>query len=116
MKTALAISLLSALCLCFSHGWESELYDAARNPLPSLNFDSDKLIQDFSYAGYQRGEQQIPTVAGPVFNAATGYSADPTGSTDSTTAIQNAIDAAATAGGDGLPEKIRLAGRKGDRT
>jgi polygalacturonase len=116
VKTALAISLLSALCLCFSHGWESELYDAARNPLPSLNFDSDKLIQDFSYAGYQRGEQQIPTVAGPVFNAATGYSADPTGSTDSTTAIQNAIDAAATAGGDGLPEKIRLAGRKGDRT
>ncbi len=63
------------------------------------NFDSDKLIQDFSYAGYRRGEVTVPDVAGPVFDVVSGYGADPTGNVDSTTAIQNAIDAAETAGG-----------------
>ncbi|MDF1859281.1 MAG: glycosyl hydrolase family 28-related protein [Verrucomicrobiales bacterium] len=79
--------------------WESPLYDAGWSPVPALDFYTDKLIQDFSYAGYHRGEQSIPDVAGPVFHVVNDYGADPTGVNDSTAAIQAAIDAAELAGG-----------------
>jgi uncharacterized repeat protein (TIGR02543 family) len=79
--------------------WRSTLFpENWQRPGESVSFTSDKLIQDFSYAGYKRGEQAIPNVVGPVFNVTT-YGADATGVTDSTVAIQNAINAAATAGG-----------------
>ncbi|MEX2581620.1 MAG: DNRLRE domain-containing protein [Verrucomicrobiales bacterium] len=81
------------------HAWESPLYDASWSPTPALEFETDKLVQDFSYAGYHRGERQIPDVEGPIFDAVSGFGADPTGATDSTTAIQQAIEAAAQAGG-----------------
>ena len=92
---------LLAACLGTNslYAWESELYGPDWSPLPAANYDTDKLIQDFSYAGYHRGEKAIPVVAGPVFDAVAGYGADPTGSVDSTDAIQNAIDAAETMGG-----------------
>src|SRR6185369_2084263 len=60
----------------------------------------NKLIQDFSYAGYKAGEQPLPAVSGPLFDVtAAPYNADKTGTTDSTIAIQNAINAAQSAGG-----------------
>lgn len=100
MKVASSILLLAACIGAISlYAWESELYGPDWTPTPVALFDSDKLIQDFSYAGYHRGEKAIPNVAGPVFDAVAGYGADPTGSVDSTDAIQNAIDAAETAGG-----------------
>ncbi|MFU8805678.1 MAG: glycosyl hydrolase family 28-related protein, partial [Bradymonadaceae bacterium] len=86
-----------------ARAWESSLYPGdwtppeARQAPPS--FETDKLIQDFSYAGYRRSEVAIPTVAGPIFDVVEGYGADPTGGLDSTAPIQSAIDAAAEAGG-----------------
>ncbi len=82
-----------------SSTWRSELYPESWTPPDaSVAFYTDKLIQDFSYAGYRRGEEPIPMITGPVFDV-TDYGADPTGGTDSTAAIQAAINAAASAGG-----------------
>jgi hypothetical protein len=85
-----------------AHGqasWRSTLYPQNwQPPASSASFATAKLIQDFSYAGYRRGEESIPTVTGPIFDV-TSYGADPGGSSDSTKAIQNAINAAAAAGG-----------------
>ncbi len=78
--------------------WRSTLYPENWEPLAALRFESDKLIQDFSYAGYRRGEIEIPAVRGPVFDVL-AHGADPTGETDSTNAIQAAINAAAAVGG-----------------
>lgn len=67
---------------------------------PTANFQSGAFMQDFSYAGYRAGNEDPPHISGPewiVTNAP--YHADPTGSTDSTNAIQNAINAAGAAGG-----------------
>ncbi len=95
--------LLAAALVCVhvprASAWESVLYDSSWTSPPTASFETGKLIQDFSYAGYRRGEQPLPSIAGPVFNAVSGYGADPTGTADSTVEIQNAIDAAAAAGG-----------------
>ncbi len=84
-------------------GWQSELYDDAWvSPETSdspPSFEDDKLIQDFSYAGYHRSEVQLPEVRGPVFDAVDDFSADPSGEEDTTVEIQAAIDAAADEGG-----------------
>ncbi len=82
-----------------SEFWRSELYpENWQRPDASASFYDDKLIQDFSYAGYKRGEEPIPDVTGPIFDVVR-YGADPTGNSDSTAAIQAAIDAAERAGG-----------------
>jgi hypothetical protein len=78
--------------------WRSVLYPADWQPPAKASFYQDKFIQDFSYAGYQRGESAIPRSGGPVFDVRT-YGADPTGAADSTAAIKAALDAASTAGG-----------------
>jgi len=78
--------------------WRSALYPADWSPPEDRRFETDKLIQDFSYAGYRRGEVKLPVFGGPRFDA-TAFGADPTGTADSTAAIQAAIDAAAFAGG-----------------
>lgn len=77
--------------------WRSALYPATWAP---GHADADgRFLHDFSYAGYHRGEAEPPIIAGPIYNAVLGYGADPTGTTDSTAAIQSAIDAAGIAGG-----------------
>lgn len=94
-------AVASFLIPAVGHGqtWRSTLYpENWQRPGESVSFYNDKLIQDFSFAGYKRGEEAIPSIAGPVFNVTT-YGADPTGATNSTVAIQNAINAAAAAGG-----------------
>ncbi|MGL5019699.1 MAG: glycosyl hydrolase family 28-related protein, partial [Luteolibacter sp.] len=78
--------------------WRSVLYPENWQPPEQASFYQDKFIQDFSYAGYRRGETAIPRIAGPVFDVTT-YGADPTGSADSTAAIRAALAAARTAGG-----------------
>lgn len=63
-------------------------------------FETGRFLADFSYAGYRSGAVPLPQVTGPIFHAAAApYHADPTGTTDSTAAIQAAIDAAGAAGG-----------------
>jgi hypothetical protein len=79
--------------------WRSSLYPTNWAPPTTASFENAAMIQDFSYAGYRRGETDLPWVEGPIFNAVTGYGADPTGANDSTIAIQNAINAAASSGG-----------------
>lgn len=80
--------------------WRSELYPETGYDPSSADLETDKVVQDFSFAGYRRGEADIPDVAGPVFDAAAApFLADPAGATDATAAIQSAIDAAGAAGG-----------------
>lgn len=80
--------------------WESALYGPGWVATPALSFESDKILQDFSFAGYRRGEAPLPVnPPGLTYNAVTGYGADPTGAADSTVAIQNAINAASSVGG-----------------
>jgi hypothetical protein len=74
------------------------LYPKDWAPPAAQKFETDKFLQDFSYAGYHRGEAELPHPAGLVFDV-TSYGADATGANDSTVAIQKAIDAAAASGG-----------------
>jgi PKD repeat protein len=70
-------------------GWTPEFTDGA-----------GRFLHDFSYSGYQKGEMALPvSFALPVFDAVTGYGADNTGTTDATSAIQAALNAAGSAGG-----------------
>lgn len=94
--------LLSVGSLLPAAPWRSELYpEDGYNP-SSVNLETGKVLQDFSYAGYRRGEAPLPAPAGPVFDVtAPPYSADPSGLSDATAAIQAAIDAAGAAG-DGV--------------
>jgi hypothetical protein len=55
-------------------------------------------LPDFSYAGYRRSEEPIPTVSGTVFDV-TRYGATPNDATFDDAGIQAAIDAAEAAGG-----------------
>jgi hypothetical protein len=76
-------------------GWRSALYPADWTPGVGVG---DTFLHDFSYAGYHNGEDPIPTPMGTVFSVL-GYGADNTGASDSTAAIQGAIDAASVKGG-----------------
>ena len=89
-------------CPATARAWRSTLYPTNWQPpiVTSASFETDKLIQDFSYAGYKAGEQPIPNVSGPVFNVTLPpYNADKTGAINATAAIQSAINAAQSAGG-----------------
>ncbi|HCN75938.1 MAG TPA: hypothetical protein DIT13_01940 [Verrucomicrobiales bacterium] len=94
----LVCGLLLSAGIC--PAWESTLYGPGWQATPALSFEEDKIVQDFSFAGYRRGEVPLPvTPPGLTYNAVTTYGADPTGAVDSTVAIQSAINAAAAAGG-----------------
>jgi ribosomal protein L21E len=77
-----------------SDTWRSPLYDTGWSATPVLSFETDKLIQDFSYAGYALGEKPIPAWKEAEVLNVTDYGADPEGRRDSTAAIQKALDAA----------------------
>lgn len=97
----LLMLLLAGVCgdgLVAQVEWRSTLYPEDWAPPTQASFESDRLVQDFSHAGYGRGEVPLPAVAGPVFEAVS-YGADASGVIDSTTSIQSAINAAAAAGG-----------------
>lgn len=87
--------------------WTSALYDENWTPGTTATFESDMLIQDFSYAGYNKNELLIPSRDdAPIFNVIS-YGADTNGVIDSTLAIQSAIDAASEMSGGAvvyLPE------------
>ncbi|MCC5806785.1 MAG: DNRLRE domain-containing protein [Opitutales bacterium] len=99
-RAAVFVSLLSAFTVQAAAGdwWRSALYPGDWQPPADAAFLDDAFLQDFSYAGYRRGEEALPHISGPVF-AALDYGADPSGAHDATAAIQSAIDAAAAAGG-----------------
>jgi hypothetical protein len=96
------LALAPVLLAAASPGWRSTLYPENWSPaLPeAASFETDKLIQDFSYAGYRSGAAAIPRVDGPLVNVTEApFLADPSGATDSTAAIQAAIDATGAQGG-----------------
>ncbi|RIX46564.1 hypothetical protein D3P08_26100 [Paenibacillus nanensis] len=68
---------------------------------PGLEDAEGRFLHDFSYAGYHRGEAPLPTVelTGSIDVTKTPYFADSTGQTDSTAAIQQAINDVSAAGG-----------------
>ncbi|MGZ0655694.1 glycosyl hydrolase family 28-related protein [Coraliomargarita sp. W4R72] len=79
--------------------WQSPLYGENWTPFPSTTFEHDKIIQDFSYAGYALGERSIPThTDAPILNVL-DFGADPMGEHDSTVAIQAALNQAASTTG-----------------
>ena len=78
--------------------WHSAYYP--ENWTPEFRAEAGKFLHDFSYAGYHRGEKELPKVTGIAIDVTQDpYRADPTGTKDSTAAIQAALDAAAKAGG-----------------
>jgi hypothetical protein len=110
MKT-LFVLLLSFFILFFSASsvaaWRSNLYP--ENWYLGYVYDGTSggdcredgcYLQDYSYAGYHKGEEAIPNISGPIFNVTSSiYGADGSDSNDDTSAIQHAIDDAEAAGG-----------------
>lgn len=86
--------------------WRSELYPD--DWTPATTAEDGRFLHDHSFAGFRLGERLPPRVVGPVVDAVAEHGADPTGLTDSTDAIQGAIDAAAGLGGGVvfLPEGV----------
>jgi hypothetical protein len=81
--------------------WRSAIYP--EDWTPSRVEPDGKFLHDFSYAGYFRGERELPDGPGNgatlVRNVVTDFGADPTGLLDATTAIQTALDTVGAAGG-----------------
>jgi len=73
--------------------WRSSLYPADWKP--GYADETGRTLQDFSYAGFRYGENPDPGLLSVLEVAG----ADPTGTVDSTTAIQMSLDAAAFKGG-----------------
>lgn len=73
-------------------GWRSVLYPA--DWTPAFTAPDGHFLHDFSYAGYRRGEVPLPTDPPGPHEDVVVWGADPTGTADSTAAIQAAIDAA----------------------
>ncbi len=88
---------VAALTSMHAEVWRSSLFP--QDWEPGHRDKQGRFLHDFSYAGYQRGEAAIPDVAGPLFDVVNDFSADNSGNSDASAAIQAAIDAAAAAGG-----------------
>lgn len=77
--------------------WRSALYP--ENWTPGYTNSSGQFLHDFSYAGYEKGEKDLPTEMSGLYANVVDYGADATGANDSTSAIQSAINAVQNAGG-----------------
>ena len=101
LKSLLFVSaLLMTPIFVQAQTWRSAYYPANWKAPVTKNFYTDAFLQDYSYAGYQRGEVDVPAPAGKVFDVTKApYSADKTGAADATAAIQKAIDDAQTNNG-----------------
>ncbi len=77
--------------------WRSELYP--EDWTPEHTDPEGHFLHDFSYAGYRGGGVELPMTIPGVERSVLDDGADPSGSTDSTAAIQTTIDAVSAAGG-----------------
>ena len=76
--------------------WRSQLYP--EDWIPGFADDEGRFLHDFSYAGYHHSEVALPEPQNLV-PTVTVVNADAAGETDSTAAIQAALDEASVAGG-----------------
>jgi hypothetical protein len=76
--------------------WRSELYP--EDWVPGFADNEGRMLHDFSFAGYHNSELQLPK-PGELAPTVTVVDADNTGESDSTSAIQAALDEATVAGG-----------------
>jgi hypothetical protein len=94
----LLLLALTAPLLPAQEAWRSALYP--ENWTPAFTDEAGRFLHDFSYAGYRRGEAELPRIEGPVFDVTKApFNADPTGAQNATAALQGALDAAKKAGG-----------------
>jgi mannan endo-1,4-beta-mannosidase len=78
--------------------WRSSLYP--ENWKPGYKDASGRYLHDFSYAGYHKGEKEVPEINTNVVDVTLApYLADNTGTEDVTAIIQQALDDVGTAGG-----------------
>ena len=117
LPVAVIVCTLAALAVS-SPAWAEQPWRSSLYPdtwAPGYRDDAGRFLQDFSYAGYHRGERSLPPidgVSGLVIDATQPpFLADPSGSSDSTLAIREAINAAWKHGGGVvfLPEGTYLA-------
>ena len=98
-----AVAALAGAALAFEsaaqQSWRSQYYP--EDWTPGYSDGDGRFLHDFSYAGYHRGERPIPDDPPGLTLDVTQppYNADPTGETDSTAAIQVALDVAGAMGG-----------------
>lgn len=96
----LTLLLLLGAYPSVAQSWRSELYPAKGISPATANFYTDKLIQDFSFAGYHLGTKEVPILPTQVLDVTSPpYGADATGSEDATALIQKALDDAGQRGG-----------------
>lgn len=105
LPVAVIVCTLAALAVS-SPAWAEQPWRSSLYPdtwAPGYRDDAGRFLQDFSYAGYHRGERSLPPidgVSGLVIDATQPpFLADPSGSSDSTLAIREAINAAWKHGG-----------------
>jgi hypothetical protein len=92
--------LMAGSYVAHSQTWRSAYYPTTWTNPVTKNFYTDAFLQDYSFAGYHRGEIAIPSPSSKIFDVTKApYSADKTGIKDATTAIQNAINDAQTNNG-----------------
>jgi len=78
--------------------WRSSLYP--ENWKPGYKDSQGRFLHDFSYAGYHKGEIEIPHVTGNIVDITQiTYGADNTGTDDVTSIIQQALDDVGASGG-----------------
>ncbi|APR87263.1 hypothetical protein A7982_12612 [Minicystis rosea] len=78
--------------------WRSALYPEDWSP--SSTDAAGNFLHDFSYAGYHNGESPPGAPASAaILDVVASFGADPTGATDATKAVQQALDAASAQGG-----------------
>lgn len=106
-RMPLAAAVIASIAACLpvraeeaGKTWSSALYGPGWSATPPLSFAKDPILQDFSYAGYAKGEKPIPDLStARRFDVVADFGADAGGTRDSTEAIQKAIAAAEAAGG-----------------
>ena len=101
LRALLAVSLGLILTDALLEGasWRSRLYpEDWTPPSASSDFARDAFLQDFSHAGYARGERAVPQSSGPLFPVLLNED-ECAGRVDCTAKIQAALDEACAKGG-----------------
>ncbi len=95
-----SLYILSNITPIYAQHWRSLLYPVDWHPPVEKEFYQDKFLQDYSYAGYHRGEMNVPVITSGIIDVTKEpYKADHTGHEDVTDKIQEAINDAIDNGG-----------------